>query len=352
MALLKPIMIMGGSLQEAARSTTRASLRADIEKMVGNKFSSVMEAQTRPVAPQAEMEAVRTRTLASLARTMDAKAGDVMQDATLAQSVHTMVGVLNQEIAGRTGRIVKAGANMMGAMGALAQKRDVLPQNSKEADAVRVAQRRQESDATRLGSLSARFESGKDIAVIGYDRVGGTSYGKYQIASKPGSMDNFLQFLDGKAPDLAEELRAAGPANTGGRKGKMPEVWKEIAAREPERFANLQEDFIHESHYAPALEAVRQAGFNTDDFSPAVQEVLWSTAVQHGPRSAARIFIRAAEKAGPSQIRDQDLIKNVYANRAGQFKSSTEAVRASVHNRLREEQSLALAMTKQQQAAG
>jgi len=42
------------------------------------------------------------------------------------------------------------------------------------------------------GELSAKFESGKDgIAAIGYDRQGGTSYGKYQIASRVGMMKLF-----------------------------------------------------------------------------------------------------------------------------------------------------------------
>ena len=341
MALLKPLMILGGSLNEAAHTPTRASLRSSIEQIAGNKFSAIMEAQSRPEAPQADMQAVRTRTLAGLARVMD-RTGDPLQDATLAQSVHTMVGALNQDIASRPSRYVKT---VNASMGDLNRKRDVLPQGSAAADSVRAAQKRQSADAERLGSLSARFESGKDIAAIGYDRVGGTSYGKYQIASKPGSMDGFIQFLDKEAPDIAKELRAAGPANTGGRKGKMPEVWAQIAAREPDRFANLQEGYIRDSHYEPALEAVRAAGFNTDEFSPALKEGLWSTSVQHGPNSAAKIFIRAAEKADPAQIREKDLIKGVYARRAGQFGSSTDAVRAAVHNRLREEQSLALAMT-------
>jgi hypothetical protein len=68
--------------------------------------------------------------------------------------------------------------------------------------------------------------------------------------------------------------------------------------------------------------------------------------VQHGPSGAARIFIRAAEQANMSPAREKDLIRNVYANRARQFKSSTEAVRTAVQQRLRQEQHLALAMTE------
>ena len=351
MALLKPLMVMGGSLHETARAASpRAAARAAIEQ-AGSKFSSLMESQTLPASPQAAMQTVRTRTLAGLARIMDTSSGaDPMQDALTEQSLRNMVGALNQNLASRPSP--KAAPALAAADTRLGRQRDVLPASGTEAQmartqAARNQASRQTPDAEKLGILSARFESGSEgIAAIGYDRTGGTSYGKYQIASKPGSMDNFLQFLDGAAPDLASKLREAGPADTGGRKGGMPTAWREIAEQQPERFAALQEQFIRDTHYTPALAAVRQAGFNTDEFSPALKEVLWSTSVQHGPTGAARIFIRAAERADTSHTREKDLIRSVYANRAGQFKSSTDSVRAAVQQRLQEEQHLALAMTE------
>ena len=195
--------------------------------------------------------------------------------------------------------------------------------------------------------LAAQFESGKEgISAIGYDRRGGTSYGKYQIASRPGSMDNFISYLKTEAPDIAKQLEAAGPANTGSRSGRMPDVWREIAASQPERFGELQEGFIRDSHYKPAMEAVKKAGFNADNFSPALQEVLFSTAVQHGPNGAARIFTRAAQQVGlkAGVPHEQQFIKEVYAKRAGQFENSTAQVREAVHNRLHQEKNMALAM--------
>ena len=75
---------------------------------------------------------------------------------------------------------------------------------------------------TELGQLSAQFESGGDgIAAVGYDRNGGTSYGKYQVSSRAGSLKDFLTFLDTEAPDLSRRLRSSGPGNTGSRRGAM-----------------------------------------------------------------------------------------------------------------------------------
>lgn len=204
------------------------------------------------------------------------------------------------------------------------------------------------AEQVALGKLSARFESGGDgIAAIGYDRTGGTSYGKYQIASRVGSMNSFLSFLDSEAPDIAARLRKAGPANTGSRQGAMPDAWRSIAKEEPERFEALQESFIRKSHYQPALKAIAErTGLELENISPAMSEVIWSTAVQHGPAGAARIFDRADDLSGkpddPSY--ERKLISNVYKIRANQFGSSTSQVQAAVRNRFRQEQQLALNM--------
>lgn len=215
----------------------------------------------------------------------------------------------------------------------------------------RVAGTRRKSriaDTAGIGRLSARFESGGDgIAAIGYDSTGGTSYGKFQIASKVGSMKNFLSYLDKEAPDLSARLRKAGPANTGSRRGSMPNEWRAIAKEQPERFERLQEGFIHETHYKPALNAIEKStGINGTTLSPTMREVIWSTAVQHGPNGAARIFARADDLSGKATEAsyERKLINNVYNLRAGQFGSSSRQVREAVQNRFRQEKQLALNM--------
>jgi hypothetical protein len=198
-----------------------------------------------------------------------------------------------------------------------------------------------------LGSLSARFESGDaGVDAIGYDRQGGTSYGQYQISSRAGTMSAFLDFLDERAPEWARGLRAAGPANTGGRDGAMPREWKRIAVESPDRFARLQREFIEQSHYLPALEEIRErTGVDLRDQPKALQEALWSTAVQHGASGAARLFSKAIEDGGiPSESSARRVIDDLYAARGEQFGSSSPEVRASVRKRFREEREVALRM--------
>lgn len=207
-----------------------------------------------------------------------------------------------------------------------------------------------------LGSLAAKFESGDDgIAAIGYDRKGGTSYGKYQIASRTGTMSNFISYLRSEAPDLAARLASAGPANTGGRSGKMPAEWRRIAAEDPDRFEKLQGEFIRTSHFEPAMQAIAAVtGVHFEKLPAALQEVLFSTAVQHGPAGATRIFSQAMRRVDADKLQaaaspsgrkaGQQLITQVYSLRAGQFSSSTAQVQAAVRNRLKQEMREAIGM--------
>lgn len=199
-----------------------------------------------------------------------------------------------------------------------------------------------------IGNLAAQFESGdKGTDAIGFDRQGGTCYGTYQISSKAGTMHQFIDYLSDKAPSWAQKLKAAGSANTGGRQGRMPEVWKQIAAENPDKFSNLQHDFIQESHYLPAVQEISEkTGVDVSQQPRAVQEVLWSTAVQHGPRGAAKIFSKAVQRAQTKNggLQTARLIGSVYEMRAGQFQSSDPDIRSAVRSRFKQEGRLALAM--------
>lgn len=200
----------------------------------------------------------------------------------------------------------------------------------------------------QAGRLSAQYESNNEIDYIGYDSRGGTSYGQYQIASRTGTMEYFIRFLEDKAPDMAARLKAAGPADTGGRTGRMPSVWKQIAAADPKRFEALQHEFIRSNNYSPAAKSiVLTTGVDVTRRSYALREVLWSTAVQHGPGGAERIFTQAIEKAEamPSgQDFDKAVIEEVYRIRGQKFFRHNKRVREAVQSRFREEKTMAIAL--------
>ncbi len=229
---------------------------------------------------------------------------------------------------------------------------DQAPTAAKVEAAAQVESRQDLSAEDMAGALARMFESGGDGSqAIGWDHMGGTSYGMFQLSSRQGTMDRFLAFLDGAAPELATRLRKAGPADTGSRNGAMPREWRAIAAENPQRFEALQHRFISQSHYQPAMQAVlERTGLDVSRLPKALQEVLFSTAVQHGPTGAADIFAKAAsgldgmlgEKGFSGENIAEHLIREVYMQRSTRFGSSTSQVQAAVRNRLKSEHKLAM----------
>ncbi|WP_309540396.1 hypothetical protein [Nitratidesulfovibrio liaohensis] len=374
--------VLAGGLGGGAASSPQLAAVPGLTA-AGGQTESALATDDR--ASRAAMDIVNSRALATLAKVMEGGTGglDSLRGAMTSRNLMALSGNLDMAASGVGGlgggmgggspmNAVAGGPGRGGAQGGAgkAARRD----RADKLDGAGKSGRRNGAGAAGgpaddLGGLSAQFESGEDgIAAVGYDRHGGTSYGKYQISSRAGTMDRFLDFARQAAPDIASRLEAAGPANTGGKTGEMPRVWREIAEEQPDRFEALQERFIHESHYAPALQAVsRAAGLDKGTLSPALREVLWSTAVQHGPAGATRIFARALDNMAERQAAPQEagqgdatvqagtakagrnfekqLIREVYAVRSGQFGSSSERVQAAVQNRLDREMKLAPAMT-------
>lgn len=196
-----------------------------------------------------------------------------------------------------------------------------------------------------LGALSAKFESATAGSVaIGYDPTGGTSYGKYQIASNTGTFERFLRWVatqGGEGAEIARRLREAGPPNTGGRDGAVPNEWKRLVVEG--KMKDYEHQFIKASHYEPALMGLSSTVRQMVEGSKALQDVLWSTAVQHGPAGASKIFNAAYLQLGDNPTIEQ-LIRVIYSRRGGGFPSSPANIQASVKKRFGQEAAIALAM--------
>jgi hypothetical protein len=188
-----------------------------------------------------------------------------------------------------------------------------------------------------LGGLSARYESGRrGSEAIGWDSTGGTSYGKYQIASKTGTMRNFLSYLKTNNPEAYERLSAAGSPDSG-KSGAFAQEWKKLVAEG--KMGDSEHQFIKKTHYDKGMSGLSNQGLtNMIGNSKALQEVMWSTSVQHGPGGASKIFNKTY-KPGMSE---EDFIRAVYAERGTKFGSSTAAVQQSVMRRFQDEQKRAL----------
>jgi hypothetical protein len=196
------------------------------------------------------------------------------------------------------------------------------------------------------GSLAARYESGAaGSRAIGYDRVGGHSYGTYQIATNTGTMRNFMSFLQQNYTDIHQALQAAG-GEQGARAGTVAfrQAWQQLSASG--RMLEAERAFISSTHYEPLARRVqRENNLDLSQRSQALREVIWSTGVQHG--GGSNVITRALQRLGTTSaegVSDQQLIAAIYEERGTRFGSSTEAIRQSAQRRFQDEQQRAQAM--------
>ncbi|NJR25941.1 MAG: S8 family serine peptidase, partial [Richelia sp. CSU_2_1] len=201
------------------------------------------------------------------------------------------------------------------------------------------------SDCYELGSLSEKYETGnRGPGTIGNDPTGGWSYGTYQLATKPGSLAGFLN--SEIASKWSSELKPLTPGSEA-----FNNKWKEIAKKDAEDFSAAQHEYIKITHYDPLANKLKKTlDLDVNKHSKALQNVIWSTAVQHGANT--KLVNNALKGKNISRMSESELINAIYAERgekdsAGNlvyFSSSPRNIQKSVANRFVGERSDALAM--------
>lgn len=203
--------------------------------------------------------------------------------------------------------------------------------------------------AEALGQLSAKYETGgrgPGTVSTGSGDPGGVSYGSYQMATKMGTVTKFVTQPNFPWRNDFQNL-AAGTA-------QFTAVWKRIAQEQTAAFQEAQHAYIKKTHYdLLAAKILAEAGLDVNTRSHALQDVVWSTAVQHG--GATPIVCRACanvscDRSDPKY--DELLIKAIYAERGKKkadgnlayFSKSSPSVQQGVANRFRSECQDALAM--------
>lgn len=211
------------------------------------------------------------------------------------------------------------------------------------------------TDVSRLGALSARYESNGNPGTVSSGRGdrGGVSYGSYQFATNTGSARSFSDWVQRNHPDIGRPLAGLHPGTQ-----EFSNAWRQIAREHGPEFQAAQHEYIASRFYEPARRNVERAvpGLDMNQRSRALNDVLWSVAVQHGQEGAANIFGRALQGQNVSQMSDEQIIRAVYqergkTTRGGElyyFTSSSAEVQRGVANRFRSEQADALAALGQE----
>ena len=206
-----------------------------------------------------------------------------------------------------------------------------------------------------LGSLSRKYEArGPGTVSTGKGDKGGVSYGSYQFASANGSAQSFVNSLKKTNPDYYKALSGSKPGSA-----EFSSAWKQLAAKDPKGFDKVQHDYIKATHYDPGAANIKKAtGIDLDKRSAALRDVAWSTSVQHGPGKADDIFKKALAGRDPAKVSDEQLIKDIYAERGRtnasgtlvHFSGNSKDVQKGVANRFKSEAKDALAMLKKEQS--
>jgi hypothetical protein len=135
-------------------------------------------------------------------------------------------------------------------------------------------------------------------------------------------------------------------------------VWKQLAQSNRDEFQSSQHDFIKRTHFDPLVKkVVDEDGVNVLTLSHALQDVIWSTAVQHGPGTNVPHVALANVRTRPGDPTfDSDFIKAIYAERGrkgpngglARFSRNSPKVQQGVAQRFRDEQRDALQMLAQE----
>jgi murein DD-endopeptidase MepM/ murein hydrolase activator NlpD len=207
--------------------------------------------------------------------------------------------------------------------------------------------------ADELGKLSAKYETGgrgPGTVSSGAGDPGGVSYGSYQMATKMGTVKNFV--CQAGFP-WAQDFQYLAPGSA-----EFSACWKRIATSQTDAFQKAQHEYIKKTHYDVLCKKIlAEDNIDINTRSRALQDAVWSTAVQHG--GATSIVHRACSslscKPADSQY-DEQLIRAIYAERGKRkpdgnlayFSKSAPNVQTGVANRFKNECQDALAMLKKE----
>ena len=187
-----------------------------------------------------------------------------------------------------------------------------------------------------LGFVSGEFESGGNPGVIAKDNIG-YAYGAWQMNSQVGALRDFIKSIknDERFAHLAE-LKIDSP--------EFQNEWARVAKEYPNAFLEKQHEYIEKTKFKPVLDYARSAGLNTTN--RAVQEALWSQAVQHGFEGNKKIIDAAVKKVGKSSSADA-IIRALYEARADYINglsTLSDSLKVQINDRYRRESAKALAI--------
>ncbi|MCA7937202.1 lytic transglycosylase domain-containing protein [Burkholderia cepacia] len=173
-----------------------------------------------------------------------------------------------------------------------------------------------------LGGLSTFYEtSGRGPIAIsgGSGDPGGVSYGSYQFTSQT-RQRNGTTVIGGRAKQFVTWSGFPWPGAFDGLtpgSSEFSDKWRELVKSDESKFHEAEHTFTRVTHYDIQIQTIADSQHVDMRYhSHALNDVIWSTCVQHGP--ATDVVTTAMSTLGPpTETRDYDvkLIDAIYAER-------------------------------------
>ena len=134
-----------------------------------------------------------------------------------------------------------------------------------------------------LGTLSSYYETGGRGSITvsgGTGDWGGVSYGAYQLTSKPHG-GNVTKFINSTSFPWTAEFKGLNAGSVA-----FSKKWKELVTLHGSEFVKIEHEFIKKTHYDILCNKIKQDnGIEVRCHSHTLNDVIWSTAVQMGPKT-------------------------------------------------------------------
>ena len=202
-----------------------------------------------------------------------------------------------------------------------------------------------------LGNLSSKYETGgrgrcRAVSVML------VSYGSYQMTSQPAG-GTVARFVAEQIFPWRQQFAGLTPGSP-----EFSARWRALANEARDAFFEAQHAFVRRTHFDPLARKIEaENGLKVTLHSQALQDVIWSTAVQHGPNTPvvhrAIVALGGGEMLLPADLqRDRRLIVAIYAERGRRnadgnlvyFSKNSKAVQDGVARRFVDEERDALRM--------
>jgi len=212
-----------------------------------------------------------------------------------------------------------------------------------------------------LGTLSSKYETGgrgSQTVSGGVGDAGGVSYGAYQMTSKTTKKINgklkaivggtVKSFISDSSFKWKDKFSALTPGSS-----EFSLMWKDVVEKNGDEFKRVEHEFIKKTHFDMLVDyTLRKSGVDIRYHSHTLNDVVWSTAVQHGPSN--KIIIKAIETVAGNVVEskeyDEELICAIYNERNRKdsegnliyFSKNSKAVQEGVSDRFINEKKEAL----------